>query len=401
MRIFITGADGFIGSAMVERLKDNHELGFLEYDLRDHVQVKAQLHDFNPDVIVHLAARTEVQDSFYEQIVFSEVNYVGTVNLIESASTLPNLKNFVFASTMEVYGWQPISDLIRDGLEEGIFAFDEETQPNPNAPYAVAKYGCEKYLEYAHRSNGLPFTAIRQTNAYGRKDNDFFVTEQIITQMLKDPNEINLGYGEPYRNFIYIDDLLDAWQQVIENPDKCQGEIFCIGPENAIKIKDYVEKYNTAPTVEALSVSYGNATDEDVKLLEKIFYQTATPIARMIAKAKAIVKHATAKGSKVIIITARADMDDKKLFLKTLDSHGIPLRKVFVERAGNIGGGSSAANKAVVIRKYLDTGNYARVRLFDDHRENLQALLDLKRDYPQVEMFAYLADRKGNVKRIK
>ena len=141
MRIFITGADGFIGSAMVERLKDNHELGFLEYDLRDHVQVKAQLHDFNPDVIVHLAARTEVQDSFYEQIVFSEVNYVGTVNLIESASTLPNLKNFVFASTMEVYGWQPISDLIRDGLEEGIFAFDEETQPNPNAPYAVAKYG--------------------------------------------------------------------------------------------------------------------------------------------------------------------------------------------------------------------------------------------------------------------
>lgn len=133
----------------------------------------------------------------------------------------------------------------------------------------------------------------------------------------------------------------------------------------------------------------------------KIFYQTATPIARMIAKAKAIVKHATAKGSKVIIITARADMDDKKLFLRTLDSHGIPLRKVFVERAGNIGGGSSAANKAVVIRKYLDTGNYARVRLFDDHRENLQALLDLKRDYPQVEMFAYLADRKGNVKRIK
>ena len=84
-----------------------------------------------------------------------------------------------------------------------------------------------------------------------------------------------------------------------------------------------------------------------------------------------------------------------------LDSHGMPLRKVFVERAGNIGSGSSAKNKAVVIRKYLDTGNYARVRLFDDHRENLQALLDLKRDYPQVEMFAYLADKNGNVKRIK
>jgi nucleoside-diphosphate-sugar epimerase len=188
-----------------------------------------------------LAARTEVEQSFYEQIAFSDINYTGTVNLIEVAKELPNLKNFVFASTMEVYGWQPISDIIRDGKEEGIIAFNEATPPNPNAPYAVAKYGCEKYLEYAHRSYGLPFTAIRQTNAYGRKDNDFFVTEQIITQMLKDPKEINLGYGEPYRNFIYIDDLLDVWELVINNPDKCAGEIFCIGPDNAIKIKDYVK----------------------------------------------------------------------------------------------------------------------------------------------------------------
>lgn len=240
MKIFITGSDGFIGQHMVERLQGDHELGFLTHDLRDHDKVGFQIRQFNPDVIVHLAARTEVQDSFYEQITFSEINYVGTVNLIEIAASLPNLKNFVFASTMEVYGWQPISDLIRDNKEEGIVAFNESTPPNPNAPYAVAKYACEKYLEYAHRSYGLPFTAIRQTNAYGRKDNNFFVTEQIIHQMLTNPKEINLGYGEPYRNFIYIDDLLDAWQTVIENPDKCQGEIFCIGPDNAIKIKDYV-----------------------------------------------------------------------------------------------------------------------------------------------------------------
>jgi nucleoside-diphosphate-sugar epimerase len=241
MKIFITGADGFIGQHMVERLEGSHELAFLTHDLRDHDKVGFQIRQFNPDVIVHLAARTEVQDSFYEQITFSEINYVGTVNLIEIAASLPNLKNFVFASTMEVYGWQPISDLIRDGKEEGIIAFNESTPPNPNAPYAVAKYACEKYLEYAHRSYGLPFTAIRQTNAYGRKDNNFFVTEQIIHQMLTNDKEINLGYGEPYRNFIYIDDLLDAWQTVIENPDKCQGEIFCIGPDNAIKIKDYVK----------------------------------------------------------------------------------------------------------------------------------------------------------------
>jgi|TARA_B110000285_G_C15142511_1_gene631932 nucleoside-diphosphate-sugar epimerase len=241
MKIFITGHQGFIGSHLIERLQE-HEISLLQSDLRDHQAVQDELVKADPEVIVHLAARTEVEQSFYEQVTFSEVNYVGTVNLIESARKLTNFKNFVFASTMEVYGWQPISDIIKEGKEEGIIAFDETTQPNPNAPYAVAKYGCEKYLEYANRSYGLPFTAIRQTNAYGRKDNDFFVTEQIITQMLKNPNEINLGYGEPYRNFIFIEDLLDAWIEVINNPEKVAGEILCLGPDNALKIKDYVQK---------------------------------------------------------------------------------------------------------------------------------------------------------------
>ena len=240
-KIFITGHNGFIGSHIVERLENDNELVFLEGDLRDYKSVTKQLQEENPEIIVHLGARTEVEKSFYEQVTFSEINYVGTVNLIESARNLPNLKNFVFASTMEVYGWQPISDLIRDGKETDIEVFDEETIPNPNAPYAVAKYACEKYLEYAHRSYGFPYTIIRQTNAYGRKDNDFFVTEQIITQMLKNPNEINLGYGTPYRNFIYIDDLLDAWETVINNPNKCIGQLFCLGPNNAIRISDYVD----------------------------------------------------------------------------------------------------------------------------------------------------------------
>ena len=133
----------------------------------------------------------------------------------------------------------------------------------------------------------------------------------------------------------------------------------------------------------------------------KLFYQTATPIARMIQKAKAIIKNATARGSKVIIVTARADMDNKDLFIKTFESHGIPMKNVYVERAGNLGGKNSAANKSLVFKKYLDTGKYARVRLFDDHIANLKALLNLKMDYPNVEFFAYLADLKGSIKRVK
>jgi nucleoside-diphosphate-sugar epimerase len=126
-------------------------------------------------------------------------------------------------------------------IPDKFIAFNEHTIPSPNAPYSIAKFGVEKYLEYARRCLNLPFTIIRQTNSYGRKDNNFFVTEQIISQMLSNPNEISLGYAEPYRNFIYIDDLVDAWEQVINNPTLCEGKTFTLGPDNPIKIKDYAQ----------------------------------------------------------------------------------------------------------------------------------------------------------------
>jgi UDP-glucose 4-epimerase len=242
MKIFVTGSSGFVGSHLLPRLTPNHQVHCMTSDLTNHTAVQQELLEFDPHVIVHLAAKTEVEKSFYEQVSFSDVNYVGSVNLIEAAGKCKNLKNFVFASTMEVYGWQPISDdVVKHLYPDYSVAFDEHTQPAPNAPYAVAKYAVEKYLQYMHRSQDFPFTAIRQTNSYGRRDNDFFVTEQIITQMLKNPKKINLGYKEPFRNFIFIDDLIDAWVAVINNYDKCnQGSIFTIGPDQPIKIQDYV-----------------------------------------------------------------------------------------------------------------------------------------------------------------
>ena len=242
MKIFLTGSSGFIGSHLLPILNQAHSIHCMTSNLLDFKSVEQEIQQANPDIVVHLAARTEVEKSFYEQISFSQTNYVGTVNLIESAAKLPQLPYFVFASTMEVYGWQPVSDLIQNGhVPDTLPAFDEQTVPNPNAPYAVAKFGCEKYLEYAQRAYGLDYAIIRQTNSYGRKDNDFFVTEQIISQMLKNPDQCDLGYGTPYRNFIYIDDLLSAWQTVINNRSTCKNQIFTLGPDQPIQIKQHAQ----------------------------------------------------------------------------------------------------------------------------------------------------------------
>tara|TARA_B100000963_G_scaffold247046_1_gene216288 strand:- start:452 stop:1054 length:603 start_codon:yes stop_codon:yes gene_type:complete len=132
----------------------------------------------------------------------------------------------------------------------------------------------------------------------------------------------------------------------------------------------------------------------------KLFFKTAIPIGKMIAKAKAIIRNATRAGSKVIIVTARADMDDRDLFIRTFEEHGIDMKNVYVERAGNMSNKSSAAAKQIIFRKYLKTEKYARIRLFDDHKENLTALLELEREFPHVSFEAYLVNKEGKVKKI-
>ena len=133
----------------------------------------------------------------------------------------------------------------------------------------------------------------------------------------------------------------------------------------------------------------------------KLFNQTSTPVGKMVAKAKIIIKNATKKGSKVIVVTARGDMDDKNLFVATFEAHGIDMKDVYIERAGNIGLDNSAKNKEVVFRKYLDTGNYKRIRLFDDAMENLLALTSLKEEYPDVTFEAYRVNKNGSITTVK
>jgi len=133
----------------------------------------------------------------------------------------------------------------------------------------------------------------------------------------------------------------------------------------------------------------------------EVFRKTSTPIGKMVGKMKAILRNAVRRGSRVIVVTARADFDNKEVFLDTFRAHGIDIDNAYVERAGNLGLGSPAKNKRFVFHKYLKSGNYGRVRLFDDSTQNLNTFMSLQKKYPDVEFEAWLVSKDGSTKKFK
>jgi NDP-hexose 4,6-dehydratase len=251
MKIFVTGVTGFIGSYLAESLlQDGHEVGALlrqtnrlnhpsflrlrgrvelHYgSLTDFNAVRQALREFRPDAICHLGAITPVAYSFEHPHEVTETNYLGTINMAEAAmKECPNLKRFIFASSMETYGFQTKRE-----------PFVETDELHPACPYAVAKVAAEKYLQYLHYAHKFPAVCFRQTNAYGRKENDYFIVEAILTQMLKG-SEINLGDPRPVRNFIFIDDLVNLYKKVLSSPlESINGQVYNTGPANGLTIEE-------------------------------------------------------------------------------------------------------------------------------------------------------------------
>jgi hypothetical protein len=123
----------------------------------------------------------------------------------------------------------------------------------------------------------------------------------------------------------------------------------------------------------------------------------------MLDKAKIILKNAENNpNSRVIIVTARNDFDTKDLFLNTFRKHGFDIDKVRVKRAGKINDVHNVAfKKVIIIRNYINTKKFKRVRLFDDSMANLKAFLKLKAEFPMVKFEAFFANHDGTVRTIK
>jgi hypothetical protein len=133
------------------------------------------------------------------------------------------------------------------------------------------------------------------------------------------------------------------------------------------------------------------------------FYHESNPIKRMIAKAMSILKNAQKNPkSQVIILTARSNFNDKDKFLATFRKHGFDIDKVRVERAGELVKNEvPAVAKAIVVTKYLNSGQFQKVRLFDDSMSNLKEFLKLQHKFTDVKFEAYFAKPDGSIKTVK
>ena len=248
-KILVTGADGFIGSHLTERLvklgynvkaftfyNSFNSKGWLDYcdknikkefeilsgDIRDPSAVKAAAK--NCDTIIHLAALIGIPYSYNSPRSYVDTNIKGTQNILEAAKDL-NIEKIIHTSTSEVYG------------SAKFIPITEEHPLQAQSPYSASKIGADQIAVSYHLSYKLPVTILRPFNTYGPRQSIRAVIPTIIFQILKGKKFINLGSLNPKRDFTFVDDTIDAFVKTAKKRHK-HGDVINIGSNFEVSIKD-------------------------------------------------------------------------------------------------------------------------------------------------------------------
>ena len=218
MRITVTGGAGFIGSHLVDRLiEDGHivqvidnlytgnkefvhsKAQFVELDIRD-PKLYSVLEEFRPDYIFHEAAQTEVSTSMSDPMLDCDINLMGLINLLNAAVKL-DVKKFLMPSSAAVYG----------NLDT--LPLNEEMIGNPSSFYGLTKLTTEHYLRIYNESFGLNYICYRYSNVFGpRQGNggEGGVISIFAKAIVQGSPIIIYGDGKQTRDFIYVDDVVEA-----------------------------------------------------------------------------------------------------------------------------------------------------------------------------------------------
>ncbi len=251
-QILVTGADGFIGSHLVEALLEKEfsvkafclynssgswgwldtlperkksKLNVILGDIRDPLCVREAMKDCTK--VFHLAALIAIPYSYIAPASYIDTNIHGTLNIVQAAREL-EVERVIHTSTSETYG-------------SAQFVPINETHPLVGqSPYAASKIGADQIALSYWRSFGTPITVLRPFNTYGPRQSARAVIPTIISQIASGKNEIELGSLSPTRDFNYVTDTCSAFLEVMDK-DKAIGQVLNIASQFEISIGETAE----------------------------------------------------------------------------------------------------------------------------------------------------------------
>ena len=243
MRIVVTGGAGFIGSNLVDTLLDDghavtvvdnlstgkfdnlmgvkeaakeNRFSFLHTDIRDDALLAA-FKGKEQEVVIHLAAQPDVRISVKDPVFDADVNVLGTLNLLKMAVDNGVTRFINTSSGGCVYG------------EPDSIPVAEDAPRRPDSPYGVSKLVAEEYIRYFERTGGLSCCTLALANVYGPRQNPFGeagVVAIFIGKILAGEECTIFGDGGQTRDFVYVDDVVDAYRSALSRGD---GEFMNIG----------------------------------------------------------------------------------------------------------------------------------------------------------------------------
>jgi NAD dependent epimerase/dehydratase len=265
-RVLITGADGFIGSHLTERLLEEgckvkafvyynsfNSWGWLDKlpkeklskieifsgDIRDPNGVRTAMKGV--DIVFHLAALIAIPFSYHSPDSYIDTNVKGTLNVVQAARDL-NIEKILVTSTSEVYGtaqFVPITEL---------------HPKQPQSPYSASKIGADCIAESFYRSFDLPVTIVRPFNTFGPRQSARAVIPTIITQLLSGIKEIKLGDITPTRDLLFVKDTVNGFLEIAKC-DELTGHEVNIATQSEISVGDLAKEIINQVSPDAKIVS--------------------------------------------------------------------------------------------------------------------------------------------------